>query len=51
MKNLNLLSSKPVSVQIQRKAAEDDGQRDQHPLFRGHARQELTMNGLKRFER
>ena len=48
---LNNLPGKPVSVEIKRKAAEDDGQRDQHPLFPRHKRDGLTLMRPGIFER
>ena len=38
MMDLNIIAGKPVFVEIKRKAAENDGQRDQRPLFARHKR-------------
>lgn len=50
MSNLNMILSKPVLVKVERKAAEGDGQRDQHPVFPGHKRQGLTLTRDRIFE-
>ena len=51
MMNLNNIPGKPVFVQVQRKAAEGDGQHDQHPLFARHKREGLTLMRAELFER
>ena len=51
MLNLNIVASKPVFIEIERKAAEHDGQRDQHPLFPRHKLEGLTLGRGGIFER
>ena len=48
--DLNNVRRKPVSIQVKRKATEDDGQSDECPLFRRHERKELTVRRAKIFE-
>jgi len=48
--DLNNVRRKPVSIQVKRKAAEDDGQSDECPLFRRHERKELTVRRARIFE-
>jgi len=50
MMDLNNIAGKPVFVQVKRNATEDDGERDQHPLFARHKRQGLTLTGVEIFE-
>jgi hypothetical protein len=51
MMDLNNIPGKPVFVQIQRYAAEGDGQRDQHQLLPRHKREGLTLAQARLFER
>jgi hypothetical protein len=51
MMDLNNVRRKPVSIQVKRKATEDDGQSDEGPLFRRHERKGLTLQRVKIFER
>ncbi len=43
VKNMNILFREPVPIQVEREAAEHDGQRDQHPLLFRHTRKWLTL--------
>ena len=50
MMNLNIFAGKPVFVEVKREAAEDDGQRDEYPLFPRHEGDELTLTQAGIFE-
>jgi hypothetical protein len=43
MKNVNIVFGEPVSIQVERDAAEHDGKRHQHPLLFRHTRKWLTQ--------
>ena len=38
MRNMNIIFAKPVSIEVEREAAEHDGQRQKHPLLFRHTR-------------
>jgi hypothetical protein len=51
MTYLNIITRKPVFVEIKRKGTEQDGQPDQHPLFARHKGKGLTLGRVEIFER
>ena len=51
MISLNIITRKPVFVELERKGAEHDGQPDQHLLFARHTSNELTLVQPEKFER